>query len=196
MKTIKHKFHINPLPAWECKTLILGTFNPEIGSNADYYYGRLRKTGGWSNRFWPAINSYLKTIFSETPLAERGNLDSKINILKFLNIGCIDIIYSVKSQNIDEIIGQGFSDKAIFKQGNIIHFNTKLIINYINENDIKKVISSFGIGTSLNKIAKNEITKIIKSCPKSDFQLFNLPAFGRPMMPTEMFGDELFIHFI
>jgi hypothetical protein len=36
MQTIKHKFQDNPIPTWECKTLILGTFNPEKGSNADY----------------------------------------------------------------------------------------------------------------------------------------------------------------
>jgi hypothetical protein len=30
MQTIKHKFYENPLPNWECKTLILGTFNPII----------------------------------------------------------------------------------------------------------------------------------------------------------------------
>ena len=76
MRTIKHKFYENSLPTWECKTLILGTFNPEIGSDADYYYGRIRPTGGWSNRFWPSVNSYLEVNCPEIPLAEKGDLIS------------------------------------------------------------------------------------------------------------------------
>jgi len=35
MQTIKHKFYEKPFPIWECKTLTLGTFNPEFGSDAD-----------------------------------------------------------------------------------------------------------------------------------------------------------------
>ena len=87
MRTIKHKFYEYPFPTWECKTLILGTFNPEIGSDADYYYGRIRPTGGWSNRFWPAVNSYLDVNCPEIPLAEKGDLNSKVRIMskfKFL----------------------------------------------------------------------------------------------------------------
>ena len=192
MQTIKHKFHETPLPSWECKTLILGTFNPEKGSNADYYYGRLRKTGGWSNRFWPAINSCLKLNCFDIPYAERGVLDSKIRIMTKFKFGCIDIVSSVDCINEEDITGNGFPDSAIFNRLNKVNYNTDLIIDYINKNSISIVISSFGIGSSLNKQTKQEIDFIIKACPKTDFQLFVLPAFGRPMMTTEKFGSKLF----
>jgi hypothetical protein len=54
------------------------------------------------------------------------------------------------------------------------------------------IISSFGKGTSLNKEARNEIEKIRLSCSNTVFHLFDLPAFGRPMKSTELFGIELF----
>lgn len=38
--------------------MILETFNIEVGSNSEYYYVLLRKKGGWSNRFWLAVNDY------------------------------------------------------------------------------------------------------------------------------------------
>ena len=39
---------------------------------------------------------------------------------------------------------------------------------------------------------KNEIDSINSACPKVDFQLFDLPAFGRPMKSTEQFGNDIF----
>jgi hypothetical protein len=192
MQTIKHKFYKNPLPTWDCKTLILGTFNPEIGSDADYYYGRIRPTGGWSNRFWPAVNSYLAANFPKIPQAEKRVLQSKIKIMTQLKFGCVDIISGVDCVNVDNIIGNGFSDSAIFDTLNKVYFNTELIIDFINTNEIKRVISSFGKGSSLNQSALCEIDKIINACSKADFHLFELPAFGRPMMSTELFGKELF----
>ncbi len=192
MKKIRHKFHNEPIPTWVCKTLILGSFNPEIGSDADYYYGRLRSKGGWSNRFWPAVNSYLAANFQEIPHAERGVLDSKVGIMTKFKFGCVDIISRVECVNVDNIIGNGFPDSAIFDPLNKVYFNTELIIDYINSNGIKKVISSFGKGTSLNQSTLYEIDNIINSCSKADFHLFELPAFGRPLMSTERFGKELF----
>jgi len=192
MQTIKHKFYENPFPTWECKTLILGTFNPEIGSDADYYYSRIRPTGGWSNRFWPAVNSYLLINYPEVQLAEPRDLDSKIKIMSKFKFGCVDIISCVDCLIVDNIIGNGFPDSAIFDPLNKVYFNTELIIDFINSNGIKKVISSFGKGTSLNKEARNEIEKIRLSCSNTVFHLFDLPAFGRPMKSTELFGKELF----
>lgn len=192
MQTIKHKFHNNPIPTWECKTLILGTFNPEKGSNADYYYGRLRQTGGWSNRFWPAVNSYLATNFPDIPLAEKGDIKSKVIIMTEFKFGCIDLISQVDCENEKNIAGNGFTDSAIFSSLNKRHYNTSLIIDFINGNQVNKIISSFGKGTSLNKESRNEIEKISLSCPNAVFHLFDLPAFGRPLLSTERFGKELF----
>ncbi len=125
MQTIKHKFHKNPLPNWDCKIIILGTFNPETGSNSDYYYGRLRKTGGWSNRFWPAVNSFLVVNYTEIPTASRGNLNSKLYIMSKFKFGCIDLVSSIDSVNVENITGIGFSDSAIFNRLNNITFNTE-----------------------------------------------------------------------
>ncbi len=192
MRTIKHKFYENPLPTWECKTLILGTFNPEFGSDADYYYGRIRPTGGWSNRFWPAVNSYLKVNYPEIPLAEKGNLNSKVRIMSKFKFGCVDIISLIESKNEEDITGQGFSDKAIFHSHNKVYFNSELIIDFINSNGVNKVISSFGRGTSLNQSALDELESIKIACSKVNFYLFDLRAFGRPMKSTEIFGKDLF----
>jgi hypothetical protein len=192
MRKIKHKFYNNPFPTWDCKTLILGTFNPEIGSDADYYYGRIRPTGGWSNRFWPAINSYLLNRYPEFQLAKPHDLDSKVKIMTEFKFGCVDLISSVDCVNMKDLTGNGFTDAAIFHTSNQVHYNTKLIIDYINSKGIKKVISSFGKGTSLNQSTLNEINNIKKGCTKVNFQLFDLPAFGRPMKSTELFGNDLF----
>ena len=191
MKKIKHKFHENPLPNWECKTLILGTFNPEKGSNADYYYGRLRQTGGWSNRFWPAVNSYLVINHPDVQLAEPRVLDSKVKIMTQFKFGCIDLVSSVDCINEEDITGNGFPDSAIFNRLNKVNYNTDLIIDYINKNSISLVISSFGKGTSLNKESKSELEKIRTACPNTVFILFDLHAFGRPMISTELLGKEL-----
>ena len=191
MQTIKHKFHENPFPIWECKTLILGTFNPEIGSDADYYYGRIRPTGGWSNRFWPAVNSHLVMNHPDVQLAEPRVLDSKVKIMTQFKFGCIDIVSSVDCINEEDITGNCFPDSAIFNRLNKVNYNTNLIIDYINKNSISIVISSFGKGTSLNKESKNELEKIRTACPNTVFILFDLPAFGRPMISTELLGKEL-----
>lgn len=193
MRTIKHKFYETPLPTWECNTLVLGTFNPEIGSEADYYYGRIRPTGGWSNRFWPAINSYLINCYPEFQLAKPHDLDSKVKIMTEFKFGCVDLISRVDCVNMEDVTGNGFTDAAIFHPSNQVHYNTKLIIDYINSKGIKKVISSFGKGSSLNQSTLNEIDSINSACPKVDFQLFDLPAFGRPMKSTEQFGNDIFI---
>ena len=192
MQTIRHKFYECPFPTWECKTLILGTFNPEIGSDADYYYGRIRPTGGWSNRFWPAVNSYLDVHCLEIPLAEKGDLNSKVRIMSKFKFGCVDIVSRIECMNEEDITGNGFADTAIFHPHNKVYFNTELIIDFINTHGIKKVISSFGKGTSLNQIALDEIDNIKKACTNVEFHLFDLPAFGRPMKSTEQFGKELF----
>jgi len=57
-KIYNHKFINLQLDKWSCKTLILGTFNPENenGPYADFYYGRVRESKRgktWSNKFWP-----------------------------------------------------------------------------------------------------------------------------------------------
>jgi len=191
MPIIKHRFYENPLPNWECKSLILGTFNPEKGSNADYYYGRLRKTGGWSNRFWPAVNSYLEANFPEIPIAVKGDIKSKVRIMSEFKFGCVDLISKVDCENEKNITGNGFPDSAIFLSLNKRYYNTLSIIDFINRNEINKVISSFGKGTSLNKETKNELVKIRTACPNTVFILFDLPAFGRPKMSTELLGKEL-----
>jgi hypothetical protein len=192
MTIVEHKFHYNLLPTWNCNKLILGTFNPKIGSNADYYYGRIKKTGGWSNRFWPAINSYIENNYPDLPLVKKGDLNSKLLIMKEFQFGCIDIIRSIESNEYKNITGNGFPDSAIFNSLNKVHFNTKLIIEYIENNNISMVISSFGKGTSLNKKAKAELEIIVNNSLYTKFHLFELPAFGRPLMSTECFGKELF----
>lgn len=196
MKVIKHKFHVNPFPNWEVKTLILGTFNPKKGSDADYYYGRIRKKGSWSNRFWPAINCYLidnKDIKFE---AKKHDMNSKLDIMKHYKFGCIDLIREVKTYKSENITGNGFADKELFKKANIRSYYTKEIIKFILENNVAKVIASWGIGSTLPIDFLTELEKIEISCEKTEFLIFELPPFGRPLMNDNLLGNLIMSHLI
>jgi len=196
LEKIKHKFDKNPFPNWEVNTLIFGTFNPGKGSNADYYYGRIREKGSWSNRFWPAINSYLIENEKGKLEARKHDINSKLDIMKDYKFGCIDLISEVKTYSPENIIGNGLPDRELFIKVNIRSYYTERIINFIIENNVTKIISSWGIGRTLTIEFLTELEKIKSSCNKTEFLLFELPPFGRPLKKDKELGQLVMSHLI
>ena len=78
------------------------------------------------------------------------------------------------------------------KKSNKIYFNNKSIIDFIKKKNIKKVISSWGKGTTLSSEFILNINKIIEQCPNTKFNLYHLPPFGRPKMKNIDFGEILY----
>lgn len=193
MNIYNHKFNNLKLENWECDTLILGTFNPENGPYADFYYGRIRGEKAWSNRFWPSLSEYL---ISEKLIIEPlilGDIKSKLDVMKKLKFNCKDLIFSIETK-LDEnkINSNGFSDIPLMDSSNKIKYNSQSIIEFIKEKKVKKVISSWGKGTTLSKSFLNELLSIQNNCKETEFKLYDLPAFGRPMIKNIEFGKMLF----
>lgn len=185
-----HKFYNTPLPDWDVDTLILGTFNPKKGPEADYYYGRITKGGKYSNHFWPSLNEYLRSINFEFSELKVGDYEAKESIMKKLNFCCLDMINYLET-DVDEekIIEKEFSDLALMRAKDNRVYNTDKIIKFINDNGVKKVISSWGKGSTVKlKEFRNELMKIQSSSPNTDFKLYSLPPFGR-LSTLEMFKE-------
>lgn len=133
------------IPNWDCKTLVLGTFNPEGGAPVNYFYGRN------SNYFWKAISVIDGR--SEHFYHEKISNDQNdhIVLMKKNKFGCADIIKSIDCPNesIGRINGGGYSDQFIFSGNVIRQYNfedLKKYINSQNHRDIKvtKIINTAG----------------------------------------------------
>ena len=136
------------IPKWNVKHLFVGTFNPSGGEKVNYYYGRSK------NRTWEILSNIS---------GEKLNTKDDDFLIKLQKngIACIDLIHSVSApiQNINGIIGQGYSDsKIINKRVNRI-YNTNEIKNLIRKNPGIKVYSTWGNGSNL-KNWKEEVKKI------------------------------------
>ena len=195
-KTYHHKFKNLELNSWDSKTLILGTFNPQDGPEADFYYGRVRKSKkgkNWSNKFWPSLSSFvIKNEIINFELLP-GDIESKIKLMKILSFNCLDLINSIET-NIkeEEILGNSFKDIPLMNKRNKIHFNNRVIIDFIKKKNVEKVISSWGKGSTLSPEFKLNINKIIEECPNTKFNLYHLPPFGRPKIKNIDFGEMLY----
>lgn len=186
---MEHKFKDKDFGKWNCNTLILGTFNPFDGPYADYYYGRI-KNGVYSNQFWPSLEKFLNSIKNQNIQISPGNLNSKIEIMRALKFCCMDLIKSVDT---DENIESDFSDYKLLKKNIKREYFTNEIISFILKNNIKKVICSWGKGTSIKlKEFKNEISYIQENCPDTLFKLYVLPAFGRPLISRMELGKLIY----
>tara|TARA_B100000242_G_scaffold175860_1_gene126025 strand:- start:3475 stop:4038 length:564 start_codon:yes stop_codon:yes gene_type:complete len=183
------------LCSWDCNTLILGTFNPKDGPYADFYYGRVRGLNSWSNRFWPSLNEYINFKNNSEIKLKPGDINSKIELMTKYKFYCLDLIYSIETKANYEDINRKFADYHLMLKSNNIKYNTQSIIKFIKEKKIKKVISSWGKGTSLSRSFLLELNKIIYYCRESNFNLFHLPAFGRPKIKNVELGSLLFKEF-
>jgi hypothetical protein len=186
---MEHKFKDKDFGNWNCNTLILGTFNPFDGPYADYYYGRI-KNGVYSNQFWPSLEKFLSSVKNQNIQIRPGSLNSKIEIMRELKFCCLDLIKSVDT---DENIESDFSDHKLLKKNIKREYFTYEIISFILKNNIKKVICSWGKGTSIKlKEFRNEISYIQENCPDTLFKLYELPAFGRPLISRMELGKLIY----
>ena len=193
MSIFNHKFSKSNICDWECSTLILGTFNPEDGPFADYYYGRVNPHNGWSNRFWPAISEYLVEENKLDLGLKPGDIEGKVKVMKKFKFSCLDVILRIESPNDKaDITGNGFADMALMRKNNRITYNTESIVAFIKERGIKKVIASWGKGSTLSKPFKAQLDILRKECPDVQFELFNMPPFGRPLVNNYTFGQMIY----
>ena len=192
MNTYLHKCTTWPNPYWRVNTLILGTFNPKDGPYADYYYGRARGNG-YSNQFWPSLELYLKKNNYNFSI-KVCDLESKINVMKKFKFCCKDLIKSVKTnQNNEKIISKEFSDFALLRSKDQREYFTdeplpQLLITFLTLFLlIKSIISSVKL-----KEFRDQIEIIENNCLDVNFNLYSLPAFGRPLISRYKFGELLF----
>ncbi len=160
---IEHQFlHSNFfLPTWQVRTLVLGTFNPDCGTNTDYFYGRIH------NNFWRTIEQ----LYNLENKWFHNNYERKLKYMTENKFGCTDIIKSIiKSDEVDEkeICGSGYKDQTLFtikKCALTYHFQE--IKSFILTNKVKKVIHTWGKRDSPSHF-KNEIMEFKKFCLKND----------------------------
>ncbi|MBK7571717.1 MAG: hypothetical protein IPI10_08860 [Bacteroidetes bacterium] len=123
------------IPQWTVKFLFLGTFNPEGGAVLDYYYRRP------SNGFWKILKLYFDP-YNNIPI---DTYEGLVAFMKKFGIGCIDIINTVECPDhyVERIIGQGYSDAALFTVNGLTrHYNFENIQNFISNQSIKPFVFS------------------------------------------------------
>lgn len=143
---VNHQFLNQPwfLPNWECKTLIIGSFNPECGEQTDYFYGRNR------NRFWRAL-AHLQVQPQDYFFHIQEGFARKLTHLQNSKLGCADMIRSVKVQDhfVPKICGNGYTDQNLFNVANVSRqYNTSLIITRLEKGDVLNVVIALGARNS------------------------------------------------
>ena len=135
-------------PSWEIKHLFLGTFNPEGGEIVNYYYGRPK------NQAWPLLSEIFK-------MELNPNRADFFRLLKEKKIACMDLIHSVEyeQEKMNQIIGKGYNDSKIINNRVRRVYNTKKIIDLINQNPNVNIYSTWGKGSN-NADWKNEVNQL------------------------------------
>jgi hypothetical protein len=141
---IQHQFLDQPwfIPNWECRTLILGSFNPSGGQLVDYFYGRDR------NKFWKAVATLLghqENHFHQGLTQHR--LNHKLQCLQSLGWGCTDIIREVEVAEsfTHRIVGNGYTDQSLFNVRNVSRkYNVSQILERLDHGDVKRVVVALG----------------------------------------------------
>ncbi len=128
------------VPNWNVKYLLLGTFNPEGGDPVSYFYGRNR------NRTWELLSD----IFNVDLHPNNYNF---FELIQNFGIACMDMIQQVdvEDNQVDYVIGKGYSDSKIINGHVLRVYNTQNITNIINANPNIKVFSTWGKGANLNE---------------------------------------------
>jgi len=146
------------IPNWECKTIVLGTFNPEGGKPVNYFYGRK------SNYFWRAVSliDNKDELFYHNSIS--NNLNNHFDLMKINKFGCTDIIKSIEypSELANRVNGRGYSDQVLFSGNVIRYYNFENIKKYIteqNQSDVKvnKIINT--VGRRFDNPAPNEFSE-------------------------------------
>lgn len=148
------------LPEWRCRTLIIGTFNPENiwvpDNEALYYYGR-------SLFFWNVTPK-----FAGLNAIANNNLAAQFEFLINYQIGLTDLIIRINDADINNpehlarVRSYRDADLELF---NNFTWNTPQIINYINQNQIEAVyFSRLGLQGQIGI----EIQSIIDYCNENN----------------------------
>jgi len=157
---VKHKFR-NHMVSKETKILILGTFHPDIATDADFFYGRPR------NYLWRILPGCFKQ-----PDLKNSELNKKLSFMKNYHIDFMDLICCLD----------------IPEEGDMFNYNDSFIDRYINKyNDLTHIISELQNLTAVyftritfNNIPniKNEILLIQKYCSKEKirFDFLHTPS--------------------
>ena len=136
----KHKFYgieeYNGLiPNWKCKTLIIGTFNPEnkfhSRNDANFFYQRRK------NYFWDIL-----PLLSNEKSIEKKNSNKQIEYLKKYKIGLTDLLLSINDADNNCLIHKDListvkdEDIERFKE---FSWNTDFILEFIKKSKIQAV---------------------------------------------------------
>jgi G:T/U-mismatch repair DNA glycosylase len=158
---LKHKF-LDLYPLQGKKTLIIGTFNPDVTCNdAEFFYGRVK------NFFW----RLLPEVFGEENL--KGDVQKQKEFLKEHDIELSDLILSVE-MNPEDICSYG-DDKLT----NIIEYNTDNIINFLLKGATKEVYFTRKSFDKSVTCIKEEIYKIKEFCNSNEIKFGFLPTPSR-----------------
>ena len=119
---VKHRF-LDKYPIVGKKTLIIGTFNPDIICNeATYFYSRIK------NYFWDLLPS----VFDSKSLKDES-VERKIN---FLNINNIELTDLILSADISEKDIPYYGDDKLKE---VIEWNTSNILDILRKNNTTEV---------------------------------------------------------
>lgn len=155
MLTIQHQLKNEEFyfPYWEIDHLLIGTFNPHLGEEVKYYYGRSK------NQTWKLLSN----IF-DIPLCPESK--TFFPLLKKHKIGCVDMIdqITIPDSRKQKVTGHGYMDSEIINRSVLRKYNTQAIIDIINNNQHVKVYSTWGKGPSLREW-RMEIAKLGKIIP-------------------------------
>ncbi len=181
MITIDHQLLNHPyfIPQWECKTLVLGTFNPEGGSKVNYFYGRE------TNYFWKAISviDQKNENYYHTQIA--FNNDNHIELMKRYHFGCVDIVRSVICPEyfVERITGQGYSDPNLFNKIANKTYNFNHIKEYIinsRDKDVKVTRIINTVGNRFDFPHPREFANILNDfkrfCEEKNIEFFSCPS--------------------
>ena len=167
-KFFGHQSHLQGvnglLPNWNVKTLIIGTFNPEIiwhpDNKAEYYYGRT------ANYFWSLL-----PCFTGLNGIAHNDVSAQLTFLQQNQIGVTDFLISIDDADLSEQIHKDriltVLDKDI-EQFNQFTWNTDPIIDFILHNNIEAVyFTKLGNNKAINpkeKIFEFQMRKIEEAC--------------------------------
>ena len=168
-----HKFYGNEeliglLPNWKCKTLIIGTFNPEnkfhSTNTANFFYQRSR------NYFWDVL-----PLLSNIQSIEKTNKSNQIEYLKKFEIGITDLLISIQDadeNNNDHIKSISTVKDEDIERFNDFNWNTNPILQFLKEQKIKAVFfTKLGNPNAIHvyeNTFENQMRKIEDFCETND----------------------------
>ncbi|WP_448104614.1 hypothetical protein [Pedobacter panaciterrae] len=138
-KFFGHRSHLQGvsglLPNWEVKTLIIGTFNPELkwheGNKAEYYYGRT------ANYFWSIL-----PCFAGLKAIAHNDVNTQLTFLQQNQIGVTDLLISIDDADSAEPSHKDRIVTVLDKEIERFHdftWNTDPIIDFIRDHQIEAV---------------------------------------------------------